>query len=71
MASAIEALGMALPGSSSFPAEYREKQLECDSVGTVMRRLLEQNILPRDIMTRQAFENAMVRHLHACLPSRA
>jgi dihydroxy-acid dehydratase len=61
MASATEALGMALPGSSSFPAEYPEKHAECDSIGAVMRNLLEKNILPRDIMTREAFENAMVR----------
>lgn len=51
---------MALPGSSSFPAEYPEKQTEADSVGDYMRNLLEKNILPRDIMTRAAFENAMV-----------
>lgn len=60
MASATEALGMALPGSSSFPAEYPEKMMECDSVGKYMLNLLEKNILPRDIMTREAFENAMV-----------
>ena len=60
MASAAEALGMTLPGSSSFPAEYPEKQQECDSIGDVMRNLLEKDIKPRDIMTRQAFENAMV-----------
>ncbi len=66
MASATEALGMTLPGSSSFPAEYPEKQAECDSIGVVMRRLLEDNLLPRDIMTRQAFENAMVSH--QCIP---
>ncbi|KAI0036461.1 dihydroxy-acid/6-phosphogluconate dehydratase [Vararia minispora EC-137] len=60
MASAAEVLGMTLPGSSSFPAEYPEKQNECDSVGAAMRNLLEKNILPRDIMTRTAFENAMV-----------
>ena len=60
MASAIEALGMSLPGSSSFPAESKEKYEECDSVGPVMRNLLEKNILPRGIMTRSAFENAMV-----------
>ncbi|TXT11017.1 hypothetical protein VHUM_01768 [Vanrija humicola] len=60
MASATEALGMALPGSSSFPAEYPEKLMECDSVGKYMLNLLEKNILPRDIMTREAFENAMV-----------
>lgn len=61
MASAAEALGMTLPGSSSFPAEYPEKLAECDSAGAAMRNLLEKNILPRDIMTRAAFENAMVR----------
>lgn len=60
MASAIEALGMSLPGSSSFPAESQEKHDECASVGPVMYHLLEKNILPRDIMTRSAFENAMV-----------
>ena len=60
MASAAEAMGMTLPGSSSFPAEYPEKLRECASVGAAMRNLLEKNILPRDIMTRSAFENAMV-----------
>ena len=60
MASAAEAMGMTLPGSSSFPAEYPEKLKECEAVGDAMRYLLEQNILPRDIMTRSAFENAMV-----------
>lgn len=60
MASAIETLGMALPGSSSYPAEEAKKLEECDSVGSAMRNLLEKNILPRDIMTRSAFENAMV-----------
>jgi len=66
MASAAEALGMTLPGSSSFPAEYPEKHEECDSIGHAMRHMLEKNILPRDIMTRSAFENAMV----GVLPSR-
>ena len=61
MASAAEALGMTLPGSSSFPAESPEKLAECDTVGAAMHNLLEKNILPRDIMTRPAFENAMVR----------
>ena len=61
MGSAAEALGMTLPGSSSFPAESPEKLAECDSVGAAMYNLLEKNILPRDIMTRSAFENAMVR----------
>jgi dihydroxy-acid dehydratase len=61
MASAAEALGMTLPGSSSFPAASREKHDECASIGPVMRNLIIKNILPRDIMTRSAFENAMVR----------
>ncbi|KAF8798964.1 dihydroxy-acid dehydratase [Phlegmacium glaucopus] len=60
MASAAEALGMTLPGSSSFPAESLEKHEECTSVGPVMYHLLQKNILPRQIMTRSAFENAMV-----------
>ncbi|KAI0917265.1 hypothetical protein AcW2_007445 [Taiwanofungus camphoratus] len=60
MASAAEALGMTLPGSSSYSAESQEKVQECQSTGPVMRNLLEKNILPRDIMTRSAFENAMV-----------
>ena len=67
MASAAEALGMSLPGSSSFPAEYPEKHAECDSIGKVMHNLLSKNILPRQIMTRSAFENAMVSiFLHFC-----
>lgn len=64
MASAAEALGMTIPGSSSFPAESLEKHNECASIGKVMYNLLEKNILPRDIMTRSAFENAMVRLVH-------
>ncbi|KAG6830711.1 hypothetical protein H0H87_007298 [Tephrocybe sp. NHM501043] len=60
MASAAEAMGMTLPGSSSFPAQSEEKLAECVSIGPVMLNLLEKNILPRDIMTRSAFENAMV-----------
>lgn len=59
-ASAAEAMGMTLPGSSSFPAEYPEKKAEADSVGKAMLNLLELNLKPRDIMTREAFENAMV-----------
>lgn len=61
MASAAEALGMTLPGSSSFPAESQEKHNECASIGPIMHNLLAKNILPRDIMTRSAFENALVR----------
>lgn len=69
MASAIEALGMSLPGSSSFPAESQEKYDECASIGPVMYNLLEKNILPREIMTRSAFENAMVCHFFSSGPS--
>ena len=60
MASAIEALGMSLPFSSSYPAEYPEKIDECVRAGQAIRRLLELDLKPRDIMTREAFENAMV-----------
>lgn len=59
MASAIETLGMSLPGSSSFPATAESKQQETQSVGQAIRLLLEEDIKPRDIMTRQAFENAI------------
>ena len=60
MASAIETLGMTLPGSSSFPAEDPRKKAECESVGEAIKNILRENIRPTDIMTRQAFENAMV-----------
>jgi dihydroxy-acid dehydratase len=60
MASAIEAMGMSLPYSSSTPAEYPEKIEECLRAGVAIRRLLEMDLKPRDIMTRDAFENAMV-----------
>ena len=60
MASAIEALGMSLPYSSSTPAVDARKLDECFAAGAAMRRLLEEDIKPRDIMTRAAFENAMV-----------
>lgn len=65
MASASEVLGMSLPGSSSFPAESPEKLKECASVGPVLLNLLEKNILPRDIMTRPAFENALVCNIYS------
>lgn len=58
MASAIEALGMSLPYSSSTPAEDPLKHQECVAAGQAIRVLLERDIKPRDIMTRQAFENA-------------
>ena len=60
MASAIEALGMSLPFSASVPAEDQGKQDECHQAGAAIRHLLENDIKPRDIMTRTAFENAMV-----------
>lgn len=59
MASAIEALGMSLPYSSSNPAISDEKKKECLEVGKYMHILLERDIKPTDIMTRKAFENAM------------
>jgi dihydroxy-acid dehydratase len=60
MASAIEALGMSLPYSSSIPAEDPAKLDECVRSGHAIRTLLELDLKPRDIMTRAAFENAMV-----------
>ena len=60
MASAIEALGMSLPYSSSTPAVDEGKSRECREVGAAILNLLERDIKPRDIMTRDAFENAMV-----------
>lgn len=59
MASAIEALGMSLPYSSSNPAVSEEKKKECFETGKYIRILLEKDIKPSDIMTRKAFENAM------------
>ncbi len=59
MASAIEALGMSLPNSSSNPALSEEKQAECAAVGKAIKLLLEKDIKPKDIMTREAFENAI------------
>jgi dihydroxy-acid dehydratase len=60
MATAIEALGMALPDSASIPAENPGKLDECQRAGAAIRRLLELDLKPRDIMTRRSFENAMV-----------
>jgi len=60
MASAIEAMGMSLPYSSSTPAVDPGKLAECLGAGRAIRKLLEEDIKPRDIMTRAAFENAMV-----------
>jgi dihydroxy-acid dehydratase len=60
MASAIEALGMSLPYSASAPAVDAEKIAECERAGAALKHLLEIDLKPRDIMTRDAFENAMV-----------
>ena len=60
MASAIEALGMSLPYSASTPAVDPGKHAECKAAGAALRKLLELDLKPRDIMTRAAFENAMV-----------
>jgi len=59
MASAIEALGMSLPFNSSYPANIPEKVADTLRVGPAIRQLLEKDIKPRDIMTREAFENAL------------
>lgn len=60
MASAIEALGMTLPYSSSIPAEDPQKIEECVAAGAAVLNLLKNDLKPCDIMTRAAFENAMV-----------
>lgn len=59
MASAIEALGMSLPFNSSYPANTPEKVTDTMRVGAAIRHLLEKDIKPRDIMAREAFENAL------------
>jgi len=59
MASAIEALGMSLPNSSAQAAISREKTLDCEQAGAAVMNLIRRGIRPRDIMTREAFENAM------------
>jgi len=59
MAAAAEALGMSLPGSSSTPAVSSHKAEECEDAGRQVLDLLKANIRPRDIMTKQAFENAI------------
>src|SRR6187431_2007307 len=59
MSSAIEALGMSLPYSSSNPALSKEKVEECKAAGKAIKLLLELDLKPRDIMTRKAFENAI------------
>ncbi|ASK63762.1 dihydroxy-acid dehydratase [Virgibacillus phasianinus] len=59
MASAVEAMGMSLPGSSSNPAEAGNKEKDSAAAGKAVYRLLEEGIYPKDIMTKEAFENAI------------
>ncbi len=59
MSSAIEALGMSLPYSSSNPAISKDKTAECAKVGQAVKRLLELDLKPRDILTKKSFENAI------------
>lgn len=60
MATAIEVMGMTLPGSSSNPAESKAKDLECLAAGQAIKKLLVEDIRPSDILTRKAFEDAMI-----------
>jgi len=59
MASAIEALGMSLPNSSAQAAVSNDKRLDCERAGAAVMNLIEKNIKPSDIMTKEAFENAI------------
>ncbi|QDK77637.1 dihydroxy-acid dehydratase [Spirosoma sp. KCTC 42546] len=59
MASSIEAMGLSLPFSSTYPATHEGKQEECKKIGAAMRILLERNITPADIITRKSLENAL------------
>jgi len=60
MATAIETIGLTLPGSSSNPATSQAKQMECLAAGAAIKNLLKEDIRPKDIITRQSLENAMV-----------
>ncbi|CAI1515573.1 hypothetical protein SEUBUCD646_0J02150 [Saccharomyces eubayanus] len=59
MASAAEVLGLTIPNSSSFPAVSKQKLAECDNIGEYIKTTMELGILPRDILTKEAFENAI------------
>ncbi len=59
MSSAIEAMGMSLPGSASNPAVSADKQADCEAAGHALYNLMEKGIYPKDIMTKEAFENAI------------
>lgn len=60
LATVIETLGLTLPGSSSAPAESPAKLRECERIGETIRICLEKNIRPRDLLTKKAFQNALV-----------
>ncbi|KAI0455282.1 dihydroxy-acid dehydratase [Xylaria acuta] len=60
MATAIEAMGLTLPGSSSYPALSPEKARECERAAEVIKTTMERDIRPRDLLTRESFENALV-----------
>ncbi|GAB3180703.1 dihydroxy-acid dehydratase [Telluribacter humicola] len=59
MASSIEAMGLSLPFSSSYPATHEGKQEECKKIGAAMKKLLEMNLTPAEIITRKSLENAL------------
>jgi len=59
MAASIEAMGLSLPFSSSYPATHEGKLEECKKIGAAMKRLLEMNLTPKQILTQQALENAL------------
>jgi dihydroxy-acid dehydratase len=60
MATAVETLGLSLPGSSSTPALAQEKRAECRQIASAIKNMLEKNIKPSDILTKKSFENAIV-----------
>ncbi|KAK2068062.1 hypothetical protein P8C59_002733 [Phyllachora maydis] len=60
MSTAIEAMGFCLPGSSSYPANSPEKARECEAAAAAIRTAMEHDIRPRTLLTRRAFENALV-----------
>jgi len=60
MATAIEAMGLCLPGSSSNPANSPEKMRECIHAADAIQTCMENNIRPRDLLTKESFENALV-----------
>ncbi len=59
MASSIEALGLSLANSSTYPATHEGKQAECVAIGAAMKNILEKQILPRDVVTKKSLENAL------------